>query len=284
MIRTTRRYLDLSRGQMHLVEAGAGPAVLLLHQTPRSVDEYRDVVPLLADAGLRAIALDSPGFGASDPLPEPSIEAIAVAVREALRALGCTDVVAVGHHTGGVVAVELAVTAPELVRGRVLSSTPLVDETFRARPAHGVDDVEAEQDGSHLLQLWRGREAFYPAGRPDPLERFVRDALTAGLDLASAGHALVRAYRMEDRLPALAVPVLLIDAPDDPFGHSHVQRMQRVLPRAHRVEIPGGMVPLPDQCPAEYAALVADFVDDMPTRIPDTQEAPVPARFAPPTT
>ncbi len=36
------------------------------------------------------------------------------------------------------------------------------------------------------------------------------------------------------------------------------------LPQARVVELPGGMIPAPDQLPAEWAALVADFVDAEP--------------------
>ncbi len=267
--RVRRRYADGPHGQVHLAEAGPedGRPVVLLHQTPRSVDEYRDVLPLLAGAGLRAVAVDTPGFGASDPVPEPSVETLAAAVGDAVAGLG--PAVVVGHHTGGVLAVELAATRPAQVAGLVLSSTPLVDAAFRGRPPHGVDDVEPADDGTHLTALWRGRAPLYPPGRRDLLERFVRDALTAGLELSHEGHALVRRYLMEDRLPALAAPVLLVAAPDDPFGSPNTARMAQALPaaglpRPEVVEIPGGTVPLPDQCPAEYAAAVARFAAGLP--------------------
>ena len=68
---TVVRHVTLAHGPVSYAEAGAGTAaaVLLLHQTPRSWDEYRDVLPRLAAGGYRAIALDTPGFGASAPLP-----------------------------------------------------------------------------------------------------------------------------------------------------------------------------------------------------------------------
>src|SRR5437763_1619415 len=63
-----RAYADLPHGQVHYAECGArdAPPVLLLHQTPRSWMEYRHVLPLLG-ARYRAIAMDTAGFGASDP-------------------------------------------------------------------------------------------------------------------------------------------------------------------------------------------------------------------------
>lgn len=256
----TGRYLPGPFGQVHLREAGAGPLVLLLHQVPRSSDEYRDVLPHLAAAGLHAVAVDLPGYGASDPATRDSIEAYADAVAAVAAALADGPYALVGHHTGGVVAIELAARDPQAVRSLVLSSTPYVDAAHRARPAHGVDDVTPDPEGGHLQALWRGRQGFYPPGRPDLLERFVRDALTAGTERSHAGHAGVRAYRMEDRLPLVLASTLLLVAPDDPFAAAHVPRLTAALPGAAVRQLAGGMVPLPDQLPEQFAAAVADHV------------------------
>lgn len=232
------------------MEAGAGPAVLLLHQTPRSSDEYRAVVPRLADAGFRAIAMDTLGFGDSDRAPEPTIEAFAAGACALLDALGIERAAAVGHHTGGVVAVELAAAQPERVAAIVLSSTPYCDAAFRAeRRAAGppVDD-----DQPHV-----SRSPYYPPDRPDLLERLAVDARRA---TERRGHEAVGSYRMEERLPLVIAPALLVGAPEDPFAYPYLPRLAERLPGARVVEIEGGMVPLPDGKPEEFAAVVADFL------------------------
>ena len=63
-----RSFVPLAAGRVHVAACGAGRPILLLHQTPRSWDEYREVLPLLASK-YRAIAMDTLGFGDSDPLP-----------------------------------------------------------------------------------------------------------------------------------------------------------------------------------------------------------------------
>src|SRR5258708_12382298 len=69
-----RRFVTTPLGRIHVAIAGTGFPVLLLHQTPRSWDEYRDVLPLLG-RDFRAIAMDTLGFGDSDrPAGDPSIE------------------------------------------------------------------------------------------------------------------------------------------------------------------------------------------------------------------
>ena len=259
-----RAYADLPHGQVHYAECGhpTAPAVLLLHQTPRSWAEYRAVLPLLGTR-YRAVAMDTAGFGHSDPLPGPaSIEGWAAVAARLLDALGIAQAHVVGHHTGGVIAVELAARHGAQVRSLVLSSTPYTDATFRqaraGRPP--IDAVEETSDGGHLAALWRKRQGFYPPGRPDLLQAFVADALKVQGDV-EAGHRAVASYRMEERIGAIHQPTLVIRAPDDPFAAPHAAEWLQRLPRARLVDIAGGMVPLPDQLPAAFAQAVMGFLD-----------------------
>ena len=258
-----RAYADLPHGQLHYAECGdvSAPPVLLLHQTPRSWAEYRAVLPLLG-ARLRAIAMDTAGFGASDPLPgAPSIETWALAATQLLDALRIARCHVVGHHTGGVIAVELAARHGARVGALVLSSTPFTDEAFRRARAERppIDAVEPSEDGAHLAALWRQRQAWYPQGRTDLLHAFVLDALK--VHDVEAGHRAVAAYRMEDRVASIRQPTLLIRALDDPFASAHAAQWLAHLPQAQVADIEGGMVPLPDQLPQAFAQAVQRFLD-----------------------
>jgi pimeloyl-ACP methyl ester carboxylesterase len=262
--RVTRHFVDLPQGTVHYAQAGGGDPALLLHQTPRSWDEYRDVLPLLGRTR-RAIAMDTIGFGDSTPLPpgSDSIEAWSEVVLALLDALdiGRTDLV--GHHTGAVVALETATRAPDRVRSVVLSSSPYDVSGAPAAAAPGravVDEVEPSADGSHLLELWRTRAAFYPEGDVDLLQRFIADALKAG-SRAAEGHRVVARYDTVGAVARIACPVLLIGATADPFAYPSLARLRAALPHADVSEIEGGMVPLPDQLPAEFAAVVERFLE-----------------------
>jgi pimeloyl-ACP methyl ester carboxylesterase len=263
-MRIRRAYADLTHGQVHYAECGdaGAPAVLLLHQTPRSWAEYRAVLPLLATR-YRALAMDTVGFGNSDPWPGPaSIEAWASAAAMLLDALGIAQAHVVGHHTGGVIALELAARHAHRVRSLVLSSTPYTDEAFRRARAERppIDAVPDSDDGTHLAQLWRKRQAFYPAGRADLLHAFVADALKVQGDV-EAGHRAVASYRMEERIGAITQATLVIRAADDPFAAPHAADWLQRLPQARMVDIAGGMVPLPDQLPDAFAQAVLEFLD-----------------------
>jgi pimeloyl-ACP methyl ester carboxylesterase len=261
-----RRFVRVSGATIHCALAGAGEPVLLLHQTPRSWDEYRDVLPLLASRR-RPIAMDIPGFGDSTRLPmeEESIERWAGAAAELLAALELGPAVVVGHHTGAYVAAELGVAHPERVRAVVLSSLHLATREEREaqlRSPPPVDHVERRDDGSHLADLWGQRAPFYP---PDAalLDRYVIDCLKAG-DLAAEGHRIVARYAAEERVPLLACPVLLIGATEDPHAFPDLDRLRAAIPQAEVAVIEGGMVPLPDQLPDRFAAAVEAFLDELP--------------------
>jgi pimeloyl-ACP methyl ester carboxylesterase len=261
-----RRFVDTSAATIHCAIAGEGKAddVLLLHQTPRSWKEYREVLPLLGRRR-RTIAIDMVGFGDSSALPwgSDSIERWAEVALELLDALEIEHAHLVGHHTGSVVAAEMAARAPQRARSVVLSSSPFDDAATRARHLERgaiVDNVTPREDGSHLLELWRTRAGFYPAGRIDLLEAFLIDALKAG-PRAAEGHQVVARYDMRATVAGLRCPVLLLGATDDPYAYPALESMRAALPAAQVEVIEGGMVPLPDQLPEQFAAAVERFLD-----------------------
>jgi pimeloyl-ACP methyl ester carboxylesterase len=257
-----RTFLHIPSGRVHVATCGTGRPVLLLHQTPRSWNEYREVLPLLG-AGRRAIAMDTMGFGDSDPLADgqDSIEAWARAAHELLETLGHQRAAVVGHHTGAAIAVEMAAQRPDRVEALVLSACPYVDAARRAKE-HGrqiIDDVTVQADGRHLAELWGRRQPFYPAGRHDLLERFMVDALKAG-PRAAEGHRVVGRYVMETRLPLVRCPTLVIAPMADPHAHPHAPAVAAAIARAKLIEIEDGMVPLPDQMPHAFASVVERFL------------------------
>ena len=149
-----RSFVSVPAGTIHIAEAGEGKAVVLFHQTPRSWDEFRDVVPLLGES-FRAIAIDTIGFGDSSKPTwngDDTIERWAEVAVSVLDALGIERASVVGHHTGAATAMEVAASFPGRVEKLVLSAPPYVDDEHRRlygdKPP--VDDVEHRLDGSHL--------------------------------------------------------------------------------------------------------------------------------------
>jgi pimeloyl-ACP methyl ester carboxylesterase len=264
--RIQRRFVQTKRAHIHVAMIGSGEPLLLLHQTPRSWDEFRDVLPLLGQR-YRAIAMDTVGFGDSDALPagEDSIESWASCAFDLLDELGVERAAIAGHHTGAAIAVEMAAARPERIRALVLSAAPYVDATRRAAVAAGkklIDDTTPHGDARHLLELWQMRQPFYPPGDTELLNRFIVDAVKAGR-MAAEGHRVVNRYVMETRLPLLRCPALVIAPTADPHAHPVARKVAGAIKGATLVEIEGAMVPFPDQMPGAFAAATLSFLDSV---------------------
>ena len=108
-----RDYATGRFGQMHYRYArpatptGKRP-LLMFHMSPYSSFIYEIFAGEMGRDRL-AIAIDTPGFGASDPTPAaPEIGDYAGAMEELLDALDLAEVDVMGYHTGSKIAVELA--------------------------------------------------------------------------------------------------------------------------------------------------------------------------------
>jgi len=104
---------------------GDGPPVVLLHGWPGSRTDYRDVVPLLADAA-DVVVPDLRGFGESDTHPVPPDEGYTAAaqarsVTGLLDELGLGPVVLAGYDIGSRIAQTVASQSPERVRALVVT-------------------------------------------------------------------------------------------------------------------------------------------------------------------
>jgi pimeloyl-ACP methyl ester carboxylesterase len=258
-----RAYADTPVGQLHYAEAGTGPTVLMLHQAPRSLDEFVEVQQELSQ-DFHTIAMDMLGFGLSASLAAPqTIEAIAESVPALLDAVGIESVTLLGHHTGAVVAQEAAAAYPDRVDALVVSAMPWIGPERRAREGGvGVDDVTIAEDGSHLVELWNQRRPYYPEGRPDLLDRFIRDALAPGVDPAE-GHRACERYVMESRIGMVRCPTLVLESANDPFAVPAVPHVVAGLTGAASVTIArleGAMVPAMEQCADQVGAHLRAFI------------------------
>ncbi|MFS0896192.1 alpha/beta fold hydrolase [Mycolicibacterium litorale] len=250
-------YVDTPHGRMHVVTCGTGPALVLLHQTPRCWDEYRAVLDHLD--GYRVIVPDLPGHGNSEPPAQNTIDAAAQAVVSVLDTLEVPRIHLVGHHFGGLVAYHLAAVAPHRVESLVLSSTPYIDaaERERRRDAPPFNDAGGPEDGAHLHRLWQRRSSYLTVADPAVLGRYVRDVL-AHPD-PDRGHAAVAAYHSEDAAGRYDGPVLCIASDGDPRAFPHRNRILAAFPQACAHVLSGGDISSPETCPAAFAAAVTGF-------------------------
>jgi hypothetical protein len=150
----TRAYAPCRFGQIHYRRAGVGGTPLLaFHQVPNSGQIFAPLLPLL---GRAAFAPDTPGYGMSDPAPDPqSIAAYADAMEDSAGALsvrGPFDLI--GYHTGAAIACELANRGRLPVRRVMLISVPVFSPEERA--SFGAQTpIPFDEDGDWAREEWR---------------------------------------------------------------------------------------------------------------------------------
>jgi pimeloyl-ACP methyl ester carboxylesterase len=121
----THRDISANGIRIHVVEAGTGPLVLLLHGFPEFWWSWRHQLRALAAAGYRAVAPDLRGYGSSDKPPR-GYDAMTLSADLAgiVRALGSDDADIVGHDWGGHLGWSVAALHPNVVRRLAVLSIP----------------------------------------------------------------------------------------------------------------------------------------------------------------
>jgi haloalkane dehalogenase len=114
-------FVDIEGNQVHYIDEGAGPTLLLLHANPLWSFYFRNVVRDLRRS-FRCVALDYPGYGLSRAAAGYGfrVEDHARIVECVVRRLDLTDVTLVVHDSGGPVGLRVAGDDPPRFRAFVL--------------------------------------------------------------------------------------------------------------------------------------------------------------------
>jgi len=255
-----RAYVDIPEGQVHYQTEGNGEPVLLLHQTAMSSDEYSLMIPILAK-NYKVIAIDTLGYGRSDAPPRQyQVEDYARSVFSFLDALGIEKTSAVGHHTGASIAVEMAASIPERVDKLILSGCPYYKP--EAGKAHLTDGtakpMEITEDGSYIWKIWEMAKTYSIRKEPKIWHKIFLNWLIAG-ERGEEGHFAVFMHRVEQRLPLIQSPTLIMSGDMDLF-YKRVDLIKGLVPRNRVVILEGGGAFVALEKPVEFAEIILDFL------------------------
>jgi pimeloyl-ACP methyl ester carboxylesterase len=272
---------------LHYRRLGAGPPVLLLHQTPQSSQTLEPLMRLLAPHAT-ALAVDTPGFGLSEPLPgeDWGMADLADAMVGLLDALGIGRVAVCGQHTGASIGAELALRHPGRVSALALDGLPLFTaEEAQSILPHQLYRFQPQPEGTHLMWAWsRFRDGwlFFPWSQRDRAHRRVLDLPGPELihrmqvmELLRSRESHLRVYPGVFAWPgaqvvaALPLPVWTGTTADDQL-FPHLQRLP-ALPPGSRVE------PLPAGARAQVLQAQARWVL---ARLPAADAPPSPPALA----
>jgi pimeloyl-ACP methyl ester carboxylesterase len=152
--------------QMHYRSQGQeGPVVILLHASPMSSAMMLPIMQALS-GHYRVIALDTPGYGQSDPLPESyaslaqspdtGLSPYVQALYEFIKVLGSDQPLIYGSATGAQIAIEYAKVHPKTIKAIILENAAwFKDDERSAILEQYFPDIKAQKDGSHLALVWK---------------------------------------------------------------------------------------------------------------------------------
>ncbi|MBT5240199.1 MAG: alpha/beta hydrolase [Rhodospirillaceae bacterium] len=264
-----RGYTDGPYGQIHFQDTRNGAPLVLCHQAPMSSRQFDSVYGLLADRGIRAIGIDMPGFGASDPTDfVPRIEDYARAIPPVLDHLGIESTFVLGHHTGAMVATEAALQFGDRVIGVILNGPLPLTADERAA---GLQYVEAEEkgyqaqpDGSHFLKLFGNRMAYATEKTDWNLAtQYIVEQLS-GPGPFWYGHHAAFQYDHGKTIPLITHPTLVLTNTGDAIYKNALDAMA-LRPDFSFAEIKGGTIDIVDEEPEAWADAVAAFIRETTT-------------------
>ena len=264
----TPGYAQTGLGYLHYWSLGEGPAVLLLHGGPMFGVQYVKVMPLLAQAGFRAIAADLPGYGMSQlPGHPPTGEEYADALAQLLDQLGMKRANVAGMLTGGVVTLAFATRQAARTQCVMLQNTPLYSsEELEQQLAAPAPDTRIWADGRHATERWQARRnaRALDQASPEALQWQMIGTMLMGdpggwWPGAGGGDYVSRSFDATRAVRELRVPTLVITLADDRMN-KYAARMLTLRPDFQLAALPVGHAMVPYDFPEPWAEAVIGFL------------------------
>ncbi|MFP5331933.1 MAG: alpha/beta fold hydrolase [Acidimicrobiia bacterium] len=279
------RFIGARGRRVHVLEAGEGHPLVMIHGTGNSGLFLLPLVERLE--GVRAIVVDRPGFGLSDPRPSSRKHFKADAVDwidGVLDELGLDRTSLLGHSMGGLWSVWYACGRPRRVTKLVvLGAAPGLPGTraplpFRLMALPGVGRLLQRQHATPASVLkFAGfvgeRDAL--AGQPELLDLQVastNDPVTKNsvrtevqalippraLLSPSTFRSPIRVQRSD--LERITAPTLIVWGDREPVGSTDTaDRLSKAIPDSRLEVVPGGHAPWLGEAP-RVADIVSDFL------------------------
>jgi pimeloyl-ACP methyl ester carboxylesterase len=247
-----------------LDERGSGEPVVLLHAGVADRSMWREHLEPLAQAGLRAVAPDLPGFG--DAPVQPGGQAPWADVLRTLRELGIERAAIVGNSFGAAVALRVAAVAPAVAASLLLVSPPPLarDPSPRLRAVWEAEETAIKR-GDVDAAVAAVVEAWVLPGTPAALRQRVAAMYRRGIERQlAAGDVDEAPDPLEQRpeiLRNLSVPVLAIAGAEDMADFkAGAREIAELVPHGRVEEIPNAGHLAPLEAPEAFRARLLAFL------------------------
>ena len=265
------RSLATPDGPVAVLDAGDGPAVLFVPGYTGTKEDFAPLLPLLADAGLRTVAMDLPGqyeTPGPDDLAAYTPDGLSRSVLAVAAQLDRPHLV--GHSFGGLVTRAAAIADPDAVRSLVLmGSGPSAIGGDRRERMAALEPVLRAGGMPAVYQALETLAAADPvwASMSGEQRAFLRTRFLAGspAGLQGMGDALRAEPDRTAELAAAGVPLLVLYGEHDDAWSPAVQAAMAGRLGAPTVEIAGAVHSPAAQQPAATARALLEFWATLPS-------------------
>ena len=278
-----RRLALLGDEQLHFVDQGTGPVVLLMHGNPTWSFLWRKVVGELPDC--RCIAPDLLGLGMSSKLPTVQahqLERHIDAITQLILALEIDSFVVAGQDWGGPIGAGVAMRLPDRVRGMVWGNTGVVvpRRPLRTKAFHRFSHLPVVSDLAFRGLNLPARLIHRVQGDPKAMDRWTRQAYRWPLQRLrdrAAPLGLARMVPDSEQHPSIALvdaiggfveswdgPAGLVWGTRDPILGRGLCRHRAVLPQARVWETEAGHFSQ-EEVPDAWAEAIRTVVESAAT-------------------
>ncbi len=245
---------------------GSGEPILLIMGLGGSLLGWQSQIPTLSQR-LRVVAFDNRGCGRSDvPTSDYSMSLFADDAAGLLRALDIESAHVFGVSMGGMIAQEMTLRHPSMVRSLILGATSpcllAMPPTPKALEAT-MKAQEMEPRQAFETTYWTGYTDEYLAANKEDLWRRAQaeTAYASPPEFWRRQSDAVAKHDTRERLGAIAAPTLVIGGEDDPLIPPENSRyLAEHIPRAELVLFPKARHSFNVELEEQTNAAVLDFV------------------------
>lgn len=243
------------------LDGSAGkPPLVLLHSIGTDMSLWDQVVPLL-ERDFRTLRIDTRGHGASDALGgDYTMAMLAADTLAILDDAGIGEAAMVGVSLGGMIAMELALVAPDRVSALALVCTSA--EMDRGAWEERIAKVRA--DGMAMiagLAMGRFLDPGFARRHPAVAETLRRELLAMNPAGYAGAGAAIRDMNLIGRIASIETPVLVVSGARDIStpAAEHGARIAAAIDGATSVELDCAHL-APVEAPRALAAALRDFL------------------------
>lgn len=246
---------------IHYVEAGSGPPLVLVHGLGGSwADWDYQITPF--SQHYRVLAPDLRGFGDS-PIGEhaPGVMQFVEDLRRFLDGVGIERCLLVGHSMGGAVCLQFSLQYPERISRLVITNSV---PGFKPRTLRQYFEVSYRLFVMTLLGPARlsriSAQRMFPGPENEGLRAKVIARGARNTRRAYIGSlARLTRWSVIEQLDRIVTPTLVVGAGKDYFGHDDIVRFAYALPKAYLHWFPEGRHGLPSEAPEAFNAVLLKF-------------------------